>query len=290
MSQNSSVQPFEVGLPVAQPIFKPKSTIVRVAQSALVWTTIVFIGVITFSVKLRTQKTAVSVLNVFVLAACGYFLVRFIVARWKPLIHEASVALTLAKKHLNSHNWWDEIDDGIYLGGIPLENYGHREAIEKVIGDDGAILSMVENFEFETIGFASEPVKGKQWSKGIQWKIIETPDNEAVSAHKIKEAITQLETWRSEGKKVYLHCKAGKGRSATIAICNLIEKKRLGIQDAIDTLRRKRPQMKLNAPQMKAIEEFYSNLQAKGTEKPPVSNGNKRGSPRTSNIKTLRDL
>lgn len=56
---------------------------------------------------------------------------------------------------------------------------------------------------------------------------------------------------------IYVHCKAGRTRSATLVACYLIERYSLTPEEAVAILTTKRPQVLLHTKQWKAIEEYY---------------------------------
>jgi atypical dual specificity phosphatase len=245
-------------LPVAQPIFRAQSTISRIAKSTLVWTTVVAVPVLSSAIRILTSKAPFS----YLIAIATVSVLLFIRSRARVLLHEASLAFTLARRDYFKQNWWDKVYDGlhgsaIFLGGIPLENRGHKEEILK----EGvtAVLSIVESFEIQTNGFASEPVK--KWGNGVERMIFESPDFAPVSQEIINKAVDQLHTWLGQGKKVYVHCKAGKARSATIIICYFLKYQRMGsVFEAENHLLSKRPQLHFNSAQRKAIETFRINF------------------------------
>ncbi|MFT5318441.1 MAG: hypothetical protein ACI8RA_001705, partial [Chlamydiales bacterium] len=72
--------------------------------------------------------------------------------------------------------WWNQIDDNIILGGIPLKNKGHVSTMISELGVQ-AVLSLNESFELRTNGLFSEPVSPEDWiGEGVEHLHIETPD------------------------------------------------------------------------------------------------------------------
>lgn len=56
---------------------------------------------------------------------------------------------------------------------------------------------------------------------------------------------------------VYIHCKAGRSRSAYLAAAYLIAKEQKKVDDAVDFLKSKRPQVWIGTRGVKSLEEYY---------------------------------
>ncbi len=134
----------------------------------------------------------------------------------KELVYEISTLYTI----FGAHPWWNEINKNIVLGALPLE---HQIAKLKKLGITH-VIAMIEPFEFEP-GIV-QPVQSQQWTdNGIEFKHIETPDFLGVPEKKIDEALKYIEAERQKNPnaKFYIHCKAGRGRSAAVVLCHLMK-------------------------------------------------------------------
>jgi atypical dual specificity phosphatase len=116
--------------------------------------------------------------------------------------------------------WWTRIDSQLILGGIPLHNLSHLEALKKE--NVGAIVSILEPFELvPTLHF--NPISKEEWeSNDITVLQLSVEDTYGVQREDISRAIDFLIEQQKHGKTVYIHCKAGKGRSASIVLCYLL--------------------------------------------------------------------
>lgn len=65
----------------------------------------------------------------------------------------------------------------------------------------------------------------------------------------IKEAV-------DNGKKVYVHCKNGHGRSPTMVAAYLVRFEKLSLENALNLISQKRPESHIEEIQKKALEEF----------------------------------
>lgn len=117
-------------------------------------------------------------------------------------------------------SWWDKINDNIILGAIPLHNSNHLELLKNE--NIGAVLSVVEDFELNpSIYF--RPITGDEWMKNnINYLHIQVEDSYGVRIDDIKKSIMFISDNVKENKKIYIHCKAGRGRSASIVLCYML--------------------------------------------------------------------
>jgi atypical dual specificity phosphatase len=170
-----------------------------------------------------------------------------------------------------SSPWWNKITKNIIIGGIPLKNQNHELKLvknEKV----KYILSTINKFEINTDTFFSIPVKTHDWNKlGVTQKIIETDDYKGLTFNSLcigvkfmEKCIDKLE--QTDGK-IYVHCKAGHGRSVSVVICYLIKKYNIDYDRAYNFVLKKRPTIKLNDKQKMSIVEFYLNYPCTSFEK-----------------------
>lgn len=173
---------------------------------------------------------------------------------YQKLKYEASLTYT---KYGTKGNWWDKIEPfKIYLGALPLKNAGHLDAIINL--GIRHILSMVEDFEMED-GWFNTPVKLKDWNEsGIEMKHIQAVDFLPLKRSEIDEGVEYLNNVLKEGHSIYVHCKAGRGRSATIVIVYLMKYHQLSFEEAFSFVKKQRPQINLNTQQRQAILDYFS--------------------------------
>lgn len=168
--------------------------------------------------------------------------------------------------------WWNRIDDRIVLGAIPLKNYDHDEML---VRDEriGYVLSMVEMFEIEARSPITKPVQPADWAeRKVQQRILETPDYGGVALEVIDRGVDTLLEWTAEIDKatgahsgagpspspsIYVHCKAGRGRSATIVGAYLMKKFGKTPDQALRILQNERSVVHLNGEQFRGLETYY---------------------------------
>ena len=171
---------------------------------------------------------------------------------YNKLKYESSLVYT----QFTSTGWWTKIEPyNLYLGALPLKNKGHLDQILEL--GVTRVLSLVEDFELED-GWLNRPVKSQDWiDRSLEVKHIPAEDFLPVKAHEIAEGIEYLAQMLDEGHTVYVHCKAGRGRSATIVIAYLMQYQGISLEEAIAFVKEQRPQINLNPSQRQAILDYF---------------------------------
>jgi len=176
----------------------------------------------------------------------------------KEIVYEISTLYTIYGSHpwkAAPNSWWSIINDYIVLGALPLK---HQIATLKQLGITH-VIAMIEPFEFEP-GIV-QPVQSQQWrNNGIEFKHIKTPDFLGVPEQKIHVALNYIETQRkiTPNAKFYIHCKAGRGRSAAVVLCHLMKTDKTynsNKEDAYARLKKLR-HINLNKNQMVAVQNY----------------------------------
>jgi atypical dual specificity phosphatase len=62
----------------------------------------------------------------------------------------------------------------------------------------------------------------------------------------------------AKGGKVYVHCKAGRGRSATVVLCWLVDAKNMTPDEAQSLLFEKRPHVNKHLADRQVVQEFFA--------------------------------
>lgn len=137
--------------------------------------------------------------------------------------------------------WWNKITDYVYLGALPLKK--HLKALKKV--GISSVVSMVEAFEQED-SCVGKPIRKDLWQKNsVQNKRFETPDFQPISLKTLYEGASFLKESVEENKKTYVHCKAGRGRSAATIMAYLLLFCGFSYEKAVQLIKSKRPHIDL---------------------------------------------
>ena len=162
--------------------------------------------------------------------------------------------------------WWNTINENIILGAIPLHNLNHMELLKKE--NVNAILCVLEDFEIKpTLYF--KPIIKEDWEKNnISFLQIKIEDSYGAKQEDIITAVNYILDNIRNNKKVYVHCKAGRGRSASIVLGYLLwklfdETGYVSDEDVMKTyneIKKIRGEIYLNDAQLKPIFEYVHNL------------------------------
>ena len=139
---------------------------------------------------------------------------------------------------------------------------------EKVRG----VVSMNEDFELRYW-----VPSAKEWAeKGVQFLQLNTPDIfHAPSQEKLRRGVQFIQEFQGTDGSVYVHCKAGRTRSATLVGCYLMQRNNWDPQTAIDFMKSKRTHVLLRSKQLSAINTYYQEHVEPQIEQ-PVSDTNTR--------------
>jgi len=145
-------------------------------------------------------------------------------------------------------DWWDQVDEGIYLGSIPIAMLGHIDALYKL--GVRSVINMCDEYDGPSFLYAK---------KGIVQLRLPTVDHFEPSVEVIQKAINFIKQRREKGEAVYIHCRAGHGRSAAVALCWLIFDKKMTPKDAQEWLSQRR-NVRTKLWKQSNINQFYLQL------------------------------
>lgn len=147
--------------------------------------------------------------------------------------------------------WWNEIDQGVLLGAIPsrtgLERL-HRLGVRSVVNMCAEYQLPAEVYDQYEMAALHLP----------------TVDRCAPSHEDVCRAVAFISRQREQGDAVYIHCRAGRGRGATIALCWMIKSRQLTPQQAYHELQRCRLQVDRDLDQRDVVVRFYKEYATMG--------------------------
>ncbi|CAH0550753.1 unnamed protein product [Brassicogethes aeneus] len=159
---------------------------------------------------------------------------------------------------LTPRRWYDRIDDTVILGALPFPSLT-KELVEKE--NVKAVISMNEDYELMLAN------NGERWKKaGVFFLQLATTDifstpcqsklvegvqfiNKFVDPQNIKADISN--------SSVYVHCKAGRTRSATLVGCYLMQRYNWTPEQAVKHMQEKRSHILLHTRQWEALRVFH---------------------------------
>ena len=176
-----------------------------------------------------------------------------LLSMWRKLRFEVTFLYTVKT---GGHDWWTPVTQEIILGAIPLDHHLLHLRENRVTH----LITLLEPFE-QRPGLVTPLSETRLLQHGIKRTTIPTQDFSPVEATHIANCVGLLHDQSKAGNKTYVHCKAGRGRSATIVVAYLL---RHGIdgqifssaREAYAYLKKIRPQINLNDGQIAALEEY----------------------------------
>ena len=165
------------------------------------------------------------------------------------LLFRPTLAWTLLKtRGLKVEEHWTTIDDTLILGALPMRRELSRFAELQV----GGVINMCAEWNGHTARYND---------LGIEQLHLPTPDFTSPNSNAIRQGVAFIRRFAGDGRRVYCHCKAGRGRSATIAVGWLIHTLGLTPESAEEFLIERRPQVNHSLAQRPAAREFWRSTQ-----------------------------
>eukprot|EP00794_Sanderia_malayensis_P011261 gene11261-12441_t len=154
-------------------------------------------------------------------------------------------------------NWYDRIDRAVVLGALPFRSTANT-LVEKE--NVKGVITLNQEHELKYLSLTAE-----EWKNlGVTQLWIPTMDFDAAPSIKdIEKSIEFIEDFKARNQSVYVHCKAGRGRSALIVVCYLMKEQNIGIDEAFSFVKSKRSHVLLWTNQRRRVEEFYESLQTR---------------------------
>ncbi len=120
------------------------------------------------------------------------------------------------------------VDEFVLLGTVPSARDLRRFAGEGV----GAVVNLCEEF-------SGDPRTLK--ACGLEQLHLPTLDYHCPALEDLARGVRFIFEQIAAGRKVYVHCKAGRGRSATLVLCYLMASRRIDAAEAYRLLQEARP-------------------------------------------------
>lgn len=144
---------------------------------------------------------------------------------------------------LGVRNWWDRVDEHVILGALPLRRDVPRMAADGV----KAVVNTCEEYAGPVAEYAAA---------GIEQLHIPTTDFHPPSTDDVRRAVEFMQRHVERGETVYVHCKAGRARSATVVLCWLIAHRGLTAAEGQRLLLEKRPHVHRRLTERAVVQAF----------------------------------
>jgi atypical dual specificity phosphatase len=153
----------------------------------------------------------------------------------------------LMARVLPARRWWDQIDAGVYLGALPLARDVPRWQALGV----GAVVNMCEEY--------AGPEEAYRRA-GIEQLRLPTVDFTAPSLEQVQRGVTFIAEQLARGRGVYVHCKAGRARSATVVLCWLVAARGMTPDAAQALILARRPHAHPQLARRAVVQQFCAAL------------------------------
>ena len=144
-------------------------------------------------------------------------------------------------------NWWDIIDEQVFLGGAVMFDDLTRLRRQGV----GAVVNL-----------CAERPDNPRRLRAAQMDYLWLPvtDAQPPTVEQVLQGLAWIEQRMHAGQKVYIHCAAGMGRSVTLLACWYLYTGSMSVQQVLAFVKRRRPQTSLTRRQVRRIEEIATLL------------------------------
>ncbi len=142
-------------------------------------------------------------------------------------------------------HWWDHIDPQVIVGAYPFK----RDVEALYLQGVRAVVNTCKEYNGPTLEYER---------LGIEQLHIPTTDFTHPRLRDIELAVQFVQSHVEQGHTVYIHCKAGRARSATVALCWLVKHRGLTVEQAQTSLLRSRPHIHSRLTERPVIKQFVS--------------------------------
>ncbi|XP_005295050.2 phosphatidylglycerophosphatase and protein-tyrosine phosphatase 1 isoform X1 [Chrysemys picta bellii] len=163
---------------------------------------------------------------------------------------------TLVRERLpgSQRPWFHRIDRAVLLGALPLRARSRRLVEEENVR---GVLTLNEEYETRFLCCSAQ-----EWeAMGVEQLRLSTVDLTGVpTLENLQRGVEFVLKHRECGNSVYVHCKAGRSRSATMVAAYLIQLYQWSPQEAIEAITRIRPHILVRPRQVQVLERFHRNV------------------------------
>lgn len=157
-------------------------------------------------------------------------------------------------------NWQDKIGDfhegELYLGILPFRSPIYDSLEFMRTHNITTVMSITEVFENNS-GTFQVPIKPNEYeSNNIAHFQMPAHDFKTLPMDDLEKAIEYLDHKLKNKGKIYVHCKAGRGRSAEVVIAYLIKYHCMSVKNAFDLVQKQRVQVSLSKERLETLNKL----------------------------------
>ncbi|XP_066216612.1 phosphatidylglycerophosphatase and protein-tyrosine phosphatase 1 isoform X2 [Saccopteryx leptura] len=157
-------------------------------------------------------------------------------------------------------DWYHRIDRTVLLGALPLRSMTRQLVeVENVRG----VITMNEKYETRFLCHSAT-----EWRKlGIEQLRLSTIDMTGVpTLANLRRGVQFALKYQSLGQSVYVHCKAGRSRSATMVAAYLIQVYSCSPEEAVEAITKIRSHIYIRPSQLEVLKEFHKETAAEAAK------------------------
>lgn len=155
----------------------------------------------------------------------------------------------LLGRALKVRDWWTRVDEHVILGAVPFKSDVQLLHGEGVVG----VINTCHEYDGPCVEYDQ---------CGIVQLHLPTIDFTPPTLEDVQLGVEFIRQHAESGKTVYVHCKAGRARSATIVACWLISSRGISPDEAQQILLEHRPFVLPKIAQRQVVLEFHANFLA----------------------------
>lgn len=148
---------------------------------------------------------------------------------------------------LKKRNWWDFIDKHVIVGAYPFGR--DVEGLWKV--GVRAVVNTCEEYAGPALHYERH---------GIEQLRIPTTDFTHPAIDDVRLAVQFIEKHVEQENVVYIHCKAGRARSATVVLCWLMKYRGISAEEGQQLLLEKRPHIHPRLMDRPVVQQYAEEL------------------------------
>ncbi|KAK5935755.1 phosphatidylglycerophosphatase and protein-tyrosine phosphatase 1 [Pseudochaenichthys georgianus] len=170
------------------------------------------------------------------------------------LLFYPTLAYNVVMEKATSRRWFDRVDETVVLGALPF-----RSITTQLVETENVRGVITMNEEYETKYFCNS---AEEWqSAGVEQLRLSTVDLTGVpSLENLCQGVEFTLKHREQGSSVYVHCKAGRSRSATMAAAYLIRLHCCTPEEACQKLASVRPHILVRSAQLEVLMKYYQQV------------------------------
>ena len=165
-----------------------------------------------------------------------------------------------------------DITDDLLIGAYPLDS--EDVAMLERLGIE-CVLNLAEDGEYAP--GQREEVRAALTEAGIEERRLGLTDYGGLPPMLVERAVEEVLEWLDEGRRTYVHCRAGWQRSAAVAAAVVAVQEWMDIDDALEFVQARKPSADPLPHQREDLRQWWDERAADGdrraTTPPPAADG-----------------